>query len=254
MTRPSSPQGALASLPINAATIFLGLTYTLLAQRRESPHQLWRGGRGVDRHRRDRRRVALVAVGRLLINVVAFAICTPLMQRYRQPKCRRSRAAGTTCRCAPRWSRPRRRRRHAVGPRRSEHQRHPRAVPGGVLQHDPDPASAHRRPRHRRRARQQRLGPDGIRHAIAVLHLGALHLGSPRPELGLATCICWNLMLWGSGEEGRQSSKEASRVGKAERAHQHNDAPCRARQSATSARFAHPADELHPFGNSPFNA
>src|ERR1700743_2391441 len=27
-------QGALTSLPINAATIFLGLTYTLLAQRR----------------------------------------------------------------------------------------------------------------------------------------------------------------------------------------------------------------------------
>src|ERR1700749_4373974 len=27
------PQGAVSSLPINAATIFLGLTYTLLAQR-----------------------------------------------------------------------------------------------------------------------------------------------------------------------------------------------------------------------------
>src|SRR5690349_24872001 len=79
-------QGALSSLPINAATIFLGLTYTLLAQRHNlfisygaaaavwigiaafigaMPWSLWSG---------------------ILLNVVAFAICTPLMHRYRHAK------------------------------------------------------------------------------------------------------------------------------------------------------------------------
>ena len=42
-------QGALASLPINAATIFLGLTYAILAQRHSALVSLRRGGRGVAR-------------------------------------------------------------------------------------------------------------------------------------------------------------------------------------------------------------
>jgi hypothetical protein len=79
-------QGALTSLPINAATISLGLTYTLLAQRHNllvsvgAAVAVW---------------LAIAAIiasmqwsvwGGLLINAVAFAICTPLMQRYRHAK------------------------------------------------------------------------------------------------------------------------------------------------------------------------
>ena len=44
-------EGALASLPINAATIFLGLTYVVLAQRHSALVSCRRGGRGVDRAR-----------------------------------------------------------------------------------------------------------------------------------------------------------------------------------------------------------
>src|SRR5215469_12941873 len=75
-------KGALSSLPINAATIFLGLTYTLLAQRHNllisygTAAAVW---------------IGIAAVigsaqwslwGGLLVNAVAFAICTPLMQHY----------------------------------------------------------------------------------------------------------------------------------------------------------------------------
>ena len=45
-------EGALASLPINAATIFLGLIYVVLAQRHGALRQLPGRGRGMDRARR----------------------------------------------------------------------------------------------------------------------------------------------------------------------------------------------------------
>jgi len=79
-------EGALASLPINAATIFLGLTYVLLAQRH---HALvsWGGGAVVW--------IALAILSRTIhwslaagvaVNVVAFAICIPLLNRFRHVK------------------------------------------------------------------------------------------------------------------------------------------------------------------------
>lgn len=77
-------QGALASLPINAATMFLGLTYVVLAQRSSMIVSL---GAAVAVW------IALALVirlfdwtlaGGLAANVVAFAVCLPLMQRYRQ--------------------------------------------------------------------------------------------------------------------------------------------------------------------------
>src|SRR5438093_11312648 len=76
-------EGALASLPINAATIFLGLTYVLLAQRRgalvsaSAAITVW---------------IALASIVRLfhwsllsglIANAIAFAICVPLLARYR---------------------------------------------------------------------------------------------------------------------------------------------------------------------------
>src|ERR1044072_2656260 len=79
-------QGALTSLPINAATITLGLVYVLLAQRHGlavsflSPPAVW---------------IAIARLiaslhwwvwGGLALNAVAFTICTPLMQHYRHAK------------------------------------------------------------------------------------------------------------------------------------------------------------------------
>ena len=46
-------EGALASLPINAATIFLGLTYVVLAQRHSALRQLPRRRRRMARARLD---------------------------------------------------------------------------------------------------------------------------------------------------------------------------------------------------------
>src|SRR3954467_3524069 len=79
-------EGALASLPINAATIFLGLTYATLAQRNgalpsaAAAVAVW---------------IALAYVirtfqwsltGGLIVNAITFAICVPLLQRYRHVK------------------------------------------------------------------------------------------------------------------------------------------------------------------------
>ena len=78
--------GALASLPINAGTIFMGLTYVMLAQRRNAVVStggaiaVW---------------IALAALARmvpwslasgLLANAMAFAICLPLLRRFRHAK------------------------------------------------------------------------------------------------------------------------------------------------------------------------
>jgi hypothetical protein len=79
-------EGALASLPINAATIFLGLTYVVLAQRH---HALvsWAGGAAVW--------IVLAVLSRTIhwslasgiaVNIVAFAICIPLLSRFRHVK------------------------------------------------------------------------------------------------------------------------------------------------------------------------
>jgi hypothetical protein len=79
-------EGALASLPINAATIFLALTYVLLAQRRNALVSL-SGAVAVW--------IVLAALTRtvhwslargLLANAISFAICLPLLGRYRAVK------------------------------------------------------------------------------------------------------------------------------------------------------------------------
>jgi hypothetical protein len=76
-------EGALASLPINAATIFLALTYVLLAQRCNGLIS-FAGAAAVW--------IALAALtrtlhwslaGGLCANAVAFAICLPQLGRYR---------------------------------------------------------------------------------------------------------------------------------------------------------------------------
>jgi hypothetical protein len=79
-------QGALASLPINAATMFLGLTYILLAQRNNVVISLgaavivWFGLAYLIRL------IDWTLLGGIAVNVVTFAICLPLMKRFRHAK------------------------------------------------------------------------------------------------------------------------------------------------------------------------
>src|SRR6476620_1889906 len=79
-------EGALASLPINAATIFLGLTYVLLAQRHGAllsagaAVTVWIGLASLVRSFHWSLTAGLIA------NAIAFAICVPLLARYCQVK------------------------------------------------------------------------------------------------------------------------------------------------------------------------
>src|SRR5258705_12456200 len=79
-------EGALASLPINAATIFLGLTYVVLAQRQSaivsclSAVAVWIALASVIRT------IHWSLAGGLIANAVAFAICVPLLRRFRNVK------------------------------------------------------------------------------------------------------------------------------------------------------------------------
>ena len=194
-------EGALASLPINAATIFLGLTYVLLAQRH---HALvsWGGGAVVW--------IALAILSRTIhwslaagvaVNVVAFAICIPLLNRFRHVKMplitRRwydipLRAALVATLVATvvtlsGW----------VGPWIS-----------GVIALFPVAFSSMMLILHPRIGGRPTAavianggwGLLGFGTAIAVLHVAALRFGSAIGlSLALATCVSWNLALWWNG-------------------------------------------------------
>src|SRR6478672_6142656 len=76
-------EGALGSLPINAVTIVLGLTYVVLAQRRGAivsclgAVAVWLVLATIVRT------IHWSLAGGLIANVVAFAICVPLLERFR---------------------------------------------------------------------------------------------------------------------------------------------------------------------------
>src|SRR5260370_10258049 len=78
--------GALASLPINAATIFLALTYVVLAQRHSALVSCsvaiapWIPLASLART------AHLTLAGGRAANVIRFAICVPLLQRFRHVK------------------------------------------------------------------------------------------------------------------------------------------------------------------------
>ncbi|MGB9117298.1 hypothetical protein [Bradyrhizobium sp.] len=76
-------EGALASLPINAATIFLGLTYVVLAQRWNAAVSA--GGAVIVwiTLAALARMVPWSLTGGLIANAVAFAVCLPLLRRFR---------------------------------------------------------------------------------------------------------------------------------------------------------------------------
>jgi len=75
-------QSTLASLPINAATMFLGLTYVVLAQRRTiavsagGAMVVWMAIAALERL------VPWSLAGGLIANAIAFAICLPLLKRF----------------------------------------------------------------------------------------------------------------------------------------------------------------------------
>jgi hypothetical protein len=142
-------EGALASLPINAATIFLGLTYVVLAQRHGALLSctvavgVWFVLAAIVRS------VQWSLAGGLIANAIAFGICVPLVRHS---------AAGLAGRNTGR------NRRHHIELGRPQGERHDRAVPDRVHLDDADPASPHRRSADSRRARQQRVGTDRIGH------------------------------------------------------------------------------------------
>ena len=191
-------QGALASLPINAATIFLSLTYVVLAQRHNAVVScagavaVWIVLAALART------VPWSLAGGLLANAVAFAICLPLMRRYRHVKMplitrrwydiplRASLVATlvTTVATLSRW----------VGPGVS-----------GTIALFPVVFTSMMLILHPRIGGRPTAavianggwGLIGFGIAIAVLHVAVLRLGSAIAlSLALATCVSWNLGLW----------------------------------------------------------
>ena len=202
-------EGALASLPINAATIFLALTYAVLAQRfplwvsAGTAIAVWLGLATIIRQ------FQWTLLAGVIANVVTFAICVPLMRPYmrvnRMPLIVRRwydipLRAGlvatlvATVVSTSGW----------VGPRISGIIAlfpivftslmlilHPRI--GGV------PTAAV--------ISNGAWGLMGFGLAVAVMHVAALKFGSTIAlSLALATCIGWNLALWWNGRRKTASA------------------------------------------------
>jgi hypothetical protein len=192
-------QGALASLAINAATVLLSLTYVVLAQRR-SALVSFSGAVAVW--------IALAALERtvhwslaygLMANAIAFSISLPLLRRFRNVKMplitrrwydiplRASLVATlvATVVTLSGWVGPHVSGTIALFPVVFTSMMlilHPRI--GG-------PATA-------AVLANSGWGLMGLGIAIAVLHVAALRFGSAVGlSLALATCVGWNLVLWG---------------------------------------------------------
>lgn len=198
-------QGALSSLPVNAATIVLALTYVVLAQRHSfavsvgSAVAVW---------------IVLASIIRLFdwsltaglaVNLVAFGICIPLLAQYRHVKMplvtrrwydipfRASLVAALVAIVVSTsgW----------VGPRVS-----------GVIALYPIVFTSMMVILHPRIGgpptaavlANSAWGLLGFGMAIAGMHVGAANFGSVIGlSMGLATCIVWNVTLWGIGRRKR---------------------------------------------------
>ncbi|MCK1743357.1 hypothetical protein IVA80_21495 [Bradyrhizobium sp. 139] len=198
-------QGALASLPVNAATIFMCVIYVVLAQRRSllvscgSAVAVW---------------VVLASIIRqfdwsltagLAANLIAFGICIPLLAGYRHVKMplvtrrwydvpMRALLVATLVAIVVSTS-------GWVGPRIS-----------GIIALYPIVFTSimvilHPRiggPPTAAVLANSAWGLLGFGMAIAVLHVGAANFGSAIGlGVGLATCIAWNLTLWWNGRRKR---------------------------------------------------
>jgi hypothetical protein len=194
-------QGALASLPVNAATIFLSLTYAVLAQRHNvlvsagCAVAVWLGLATLVRS------VEWSLTSGILVNLATFAICLPLLQRYRYAKMplitrrwydvplRASLVATlvATVTSVSGWAGPAVTGVLALFPAVFTSMMlilHPRI--GG-------PATA-------AVLANGAYGMIGFTSAVAVLHVATLQLGSAAGlSLALATCVMWNLGLWWTG-------------------------------------------------------
>ena len=194
-------QGALASLPINAATAFLGLVYVLLAQRQNVlvscsvAVATWFALAAL------MRALNLSLAGGLIANAAAFAICVPALQRFRHVRMplitrrwydiplRASMVAAlvATVVALSGW----------VGPSIT-----------GILALFPVVFTSlmlilHPRiggPATAAVIASSAWGLMGFGLAVAVLHFAALRFGSAIGlSLALAVCVGWNLTLWWSG-------------------------------------------------------
>jgi hypothetical protein len=194
-------EGALASLPVNAATIFLGLTYVVLAQRQSAivscltAVAVWIAFASVIRS------VQWTLTGGLIANAVAFAICVPLLRRFRHVKMPlitrrwydiplRALLVATlvaTVVTASGW----------VGPKIS-----------GIIALFPVVFTSMMLILHPRIGGPPTAavlansagGLMGLGIAIAVLHIAALRFGSAIGlSLALTICVSWNLGLWWYG-------------------------------------------------------
>jgi hypothetical protein len=191
-------EGALASLPINAATIFLGLTYVVLAQRRSALVSCG-GAVAVWLVLAALTRMAhWTLAGGLIANAITFAICLPLLRRYRNVRMplitrrwydiplRASLVATlvATVVTLSGW----------VGPSVS-----------GLIALFPVVFTSMMLILHPRIGgpptaaviANSGWGLMGLGIALAVLHVAALQFGSAIAlSLALATCVSWNLGLW----------------------------------------------------------
>ena len=194
-------EGALASLPINAATIWLALTYVVLAQRRSAlvscggAVAVWLMLAALTRT------VHWTLAGGLIANAITFAICLPLLRRYRNVRMplitrrwydiplRASLVATlvATVVSLSGW----------VGPSVS-----------GLIALFPVVFTSMMLILHPRIGgpptaaviANSGWGLMGLGIAIAVLHVAALQFGSAIAlSLALMTCVSWNLGLWWNG-------------------------------------------------------
>lgn len=194
-------QGALVSLPINAATMFLSLTYVRLAQRCSMVVSLaaavavWFGLAAIVRS------IEWSLVGGLMANALAFAICLPLMRRFRHVKMplivrrwydiplRAGLVASLVATVVTLSS--------TIGPAGSGILAlYPVVLTSLMLVLHPrigGPATA-------AVIANSGWGLMGFGLSIVVLHLTATGLGSATAlTLALATCVAWNLGLWAWG-------------------------------------------------------
>jgi hypothetical protein len=194
-------QGALTSLPMNSATIFMSLTYVILAQRQSmivsaaTAVAVWLGCATLIRG------VPWSFATGVAVNVVSFAICLPLLQRYRHAKMPlitrrwydvplRASLVATLVAVVTTLS-------GWVGPTIS-----------GVLAMFPTVYTSMMLILHPRIGgpataavlANGAYGMIGFTTAVAVLQVATLQLGSAAGlSLALTTCIVWNLGLWWMG-------------------------------------------------------
>jgi hypothetical protein len=192
---------ALASLPLNATAIFMGLVYVTLAQRFNvmlsfaAAITVWLAAAVLVRS------TAWSLAGGILFNLVAFAVCLPLVQRFRAAKMPlitrrwydiplRATLVATLVATVVTLS-------NTVGPKVS-----------GIIALFPVVFSSLMLILHPRIGGPATAavianglwGLIGFGIAIVVLHVGVRSLGSAAGlSLALATCITWNLGLWVHG-------------------------------------------------------